>query len=433
MQSSARLKTVQDLLAIFLSDSTAPLDVLARKHFRTNRYIGSKDRRAIQETLYHIIRTYLALKWKLEMAGAKATARLLVLLHLQETGAWDDALFAGEKYGLDALEEEEQSLLGKLKENNETPPEWARLNCPEGLYPAFQERFGDRTEEELAALGCRAPFTVRLNTLKKQGKTAETLTELGFQPVKFSPLGYSSEVPVALQDHALIREGRIEVQDEGSQLAMLLAGAEAGMQVLDLCAGGGGKTLGLAAEMKGRGQIYAADTGERRLKELQIRCQRAGARNVQTLVLPGFEAGTARKVVVEPFTEKMDRVVLDVPCSGTGTWRRSPDNRFRLTPDKLAGYIKIQKKLLVEGAEMVRPGGWLVYITCSLLKSEGEGRIEDFLEGNKGWRTLDYREILENRGLNDIPESASTLKDCLLLTPARHGSDGFFVSVLEKS
>jgi len=190
--------------------------------------------------------------------------------------------------------------------------------------------------------------------------------------------------------------------------------------------------LGLAAEMAGKGQIYAADTGERRLKELELRCQRAGARNVQILELPGFEAKLARQAVFEPYLGKMDRVVLDVPCSGTGTWRRSPDGRLRLSRDKLEKYIEVQKKLLAEGAQLVKPGGWLVFITCSLLKAEGEGQIETFLAAHKGWKCLDYREILARRGLETIPESASTLKDCLLLTPARHGTDGFFTAVLAK-
>jgi 16S rRNA (cytosine967-C5)-methyltransferase len=420
------------LLEAFFSDPSRPLDVLAGKHFRKNRYIGAKDRRAIQETLYNVIRDYLALAWKAGALDFDANPKAVLLLHLVEAGAFEEDLFGGEKYGLGPLREGELALVKAARETKKEPPEWAKLNCPEWLYPDFLERFGDKTAQELQSLNQRAPLTVRLNSLRgKQEDTAKELAELGFQPTRYSPLGYTSDAPVALQNLSLFRDGKIEIQDEGSQLAMLLAGAKPGMQVIDLCAGAGGKTLGLAAEMANKGQIYAFDIEIKRLTELGRRVQRAGVRSVQAAVLPADTKG--RAALLQSLWGKIDRVILDLPCSGTGTWRRSPDGRFRLTKEKLKGYLEAQKALLAEGAGLVKTGGRMVYITCSLLKSEGEAQITGFLGAEKGWKCLDCREILKNRGLQEIPESASDLPGCLLLTPARVGTDGFFVCVLEKA
>ncbi|MCH8348296.1 MAG: RsmB/NOP family class I SAM-dependent RNA methyltransferase [Proteobacteria bacterium] len=431
MRPSARLRTVLALLEAFFSELSQPLDVMAGKHFSANRYIGAKDRRAIQETLYLLIRDYLALAWKVEALSFDVTPKAVLLLHLVEADAFKEGLFGGDQYGLEALNEEEGALIKALAKNKPEAPEWAKLNCPEWLYPEFLERFGDKTAEELQSLNQRAPFTVRLNSLRgKSEETAKELAELGFQPTRYSPLGFTSQTPVALHNHPLFRDGKIEVQDEGSQLAMLLAGAAPGMQVVDLCAGAGGKTLGLAAEMANRGQIYAFDIDHRRLGQLGKRAQKAGVRNIQATVLPAD--GKGRAGLLQPLSGRIGRVILDLPCSGTGTWRRSPDGRFRLSGEKLKGYQELQKALLAEGAGLVKSGGRLVYITCSLLESEGEAQITGFLGAEKGWKCLDYREILKEHGLRKIPESASHLPGCLLLTPAQHGCDGFFVCVLEK-
>lgn len=431
MRPSARLRTVQSLLETFFSNPSYPLDLLAAHHFRKNRYIGSKDRRAIQTILYDIIRDYLSLKYQIEETGGEATVRAVLLLHLMAAGEFDAGLFSGGKYDLDPLGEAELALLKAHSTADIEVPAWARLNCPEWLEGRFKTGFPEVWKQELSALKGRAPLTVRVNTLKSTPKDmAGGLHPLGFQKCSFSPLGFSSPEHINLTQLDAAKSGKIEVQDEGSQIAMLVAGVKPGMQVVDLCAGAGGKTLGLAAEMTGKGQIYAFDIDARRLIQLGKRAQRAVARNIQATPLPGD--AKARAALLQSLQGKMDRVILDVPCSGTGAWRRSPDARFRLDEGLLKDYTATQAALLVEGAGLVKPGKQLIYITCSLLAEENEKQIEAFLAANSGWHLMDYRKPLEKRGFAAIPDSASRLRKTLLLTPARHGTDGFFTAILEK-
>lgn len=429
MKPSARLKTAQELLERFFRDPSYPLDLIANHHFRKNRYIGGGDRRAIQATLYEIIRDYLALEWTLRAVGGAPDSRSILLAHLVQTGGFEEALFAEGGYGLPPLTDGEGALVKALGNLSDKIPDWARLNCPEWLLGRFQSRFQKTWEKELNVLKDRAPLTVRINTLKaRPEELSEDLKALGFQQTLFSPLGYTSAEHINLVPVPAFQDGLIEVQDEGSQLATLLAAAEPGMQVVDLCAGAGGKTLGLAAEMANKGQIYAFDINEKRLKELGKRVQKAGVRNVQGAVLPL----KGRDDFLAPLAGTLDRVILDLPCSGSGTWRRSPDQRFGLTKEKLATTIATQKALLAEGAALVKPGGRLIYITCSLFQAEAEDQVSTFLDGHAGWGLLDYRDILERREIKTIPDSASSLKGALLLTPGRHGTDGFFVALLEK-
>ncbi len=429
MKPSARLKTAQDLLEHFFKDPSYPLDLIANHHFRKNRYIGGGDRRAIQDTLYKIIRNYLALDWALRAVGGTPNSRSILLTHLVQTGGFEEALFAEGGYGLPPLTDGEGALVKALGNLSEKAPDWARLNCPEWLLGRFQSRFPKTWEKELNVLKGRAPLTIRINTLKARPKELSAdLKALGFEPTSFSPLGFSSTEHVNLVPLQIFQDGLIEIQDEGSQIAALLVDARPGMQVLDLCAGAGGKTLSAAAEMANSGQIYAFDINEKRLNELAKRVQKAGARNVQGAVLPL----KGRDEFLAPLAGTMDRVILDLPCSGSGTWRRSPDQRFGLTKEKLAGTIATQKALLAEGAALVKPGGRLIYITCSFFQAEAEDQVSAFLDGHAGWGLLDYRGILERRDIKTIPDSASSLKGTLLLTPGRHGTDGFFVALLEK-
>lgn len=394
-----------------------PVHTAAANYFRTRRYIGSKDRRSIQGTLYDILHGWQDLAAKLGQSGASVTPRNLIIAHLAETKALDEALFDGGQYGLTPLTKDEQALAEKIAV--EEPPAWAAANCPEWLFEKLQSRFGDDTGRQLTALNERAPFAVRANTLRKDPE--EALKGLGFSKGRLAPGAWISADPVPIQNHAIFREGRVEVQDEGSQLAAHLAGAGQGMQVLDLCAGAGGKTLALAAAMENTGQIYAFDVDEKKVRHLKDRLTRAGARNIQPGVIQAD--GKARNGLLYPLKGKMDRVLLDVPCSGTGVWRRHPDSRLRLTPEKLEDYKAAQKALLGEGAALARPGGRVVYVTCSLLKEENEDQTEAFLKENPGWRLVSPEEG---------PESAGSLDGTLLLTPADHGTDGFFVAILEK-
>ncbi len=427
MGPSARLKAAAELLhPLTENPEFLPIDQALSNYTRNRRFIGAKDRRAIRETVYMVLRCWQALAVPLTGAGARVTGRNLILGFLKITGALDQALFEEGKYGLEPLSETENAWLAAL-EPAQTLPEWAALNCPEWLFQAFRARFGDKTGPELEALNERAGFDIRLNSLKTQPRNLDKdLTDLGFGPGRFLLTARHSDEENNISHYKHYINGNIEIQDEGSQMASRLAGARPGRQVIDLCAGAGGKTLAMAADMQNQGQVFAFDIAKGKIKALDARLRRAGARNVQTRVIP--ETGPERAKILADFAGKMDLVVLDVPCSGTGIWRRSPDARLRLTPEKLETYQTQQRALLSEGACLVKPGGRLTYITCSLLEAENETQIEAFLTAHQGWKIRDFR---EDGGLKDIKSLART-GGALLLTPNSHGTDGFFVTVLEK-
>jgi 16S rRNA (cytosine967-C5)-methyltransferase len=216
------------------------------------------------------------------------------------------------------------------------------------------------------------------------------------------------------------------VQDEGSQIAALLTGAKPGSQVADLCAGSGGKTLALAAAMENKGQIYAWDMDALRLRPIFERLRRAGARNVQVLHAGEVDA-------LKPLEGRMDVVVIDAPCSGTGVWRRRPDAKWRLKPAQLEQRRAEQRAVLDQGAALVRPGGRLVYITCSLLPEENGDQVAAFLERHAGFSVIPFAQVWQETIGTEPPASADGRSDTLLLAPATHVTDGFFVAVLEKA
>jgi 16S rRNA (cytosine967-C5)-methyltransferase len=266
-----------------------------------------------------------------------------------------------------------------------------------------------------------APVDLRVNTLKAtRDEAAAALAQAGVEtaPTPYSPVGLRLAGRANIAGLAAYRDGLVEVQDESSQLASLLVGARPDMRVLDLCAGGGGKTLALAAAMGNRGGILACDTDAKRLARLAPRLARSGARIVKTQAL-----GTGKR---NDTLGAFDRVLVDAPCSGSGTWRRHPDARWRLTPAMLAGYRAAQASLLRDAAAHVRPNGRLVYAVCSILPGEGAAQVEAFLAANKGWRVLPadkaWREALGTKAPFDGPY--------MLLTPHRHRADGFFAAVL---
>lgn len=430
MTPSARLRAAQGLLQAFLQGTT-PLDVLFRRFARENRYAGAKDRRGIQDTLFAIVRSFEELAWRLKQADAPLTPRGLVIAHLVVSNAFKEDLFEASKYGLSALSGEEKDLVNRLGAITDAPPDHARLNCPEWLYEKFRVRYGQDCAALLEAMNGRAPVTLRVNTLKTTAdKLAGEFKEkaVDFEPGRFCPNAVTLPGPVPFHKLPGYHDGWFEAQDEGSQLAGLAVDAKPGMQVADLCAGAGGKALELAAEMANKGQIFAFDIDGRRLEELHRRAQRAGVRNVQAARLP---TGKGRAGALIALEGRMDRVAVDAPCSGTGILRRSPELRFRLNREWLAGHVERQKQLLTEAETLAKPGGRMVYVTCSLLPEENERQIEAFLGVHKGWKLLDVKEILGAKGLRQAPETAAEIPETLLLLPHRHGTDGFFVAVLE--
>jgi 16S rRNA (cytosine967-C5)-methyltransferase len=305
-----------------------------------------------------------------------------------------------------------------------------RGDIPEWLAPRLEAAFGDRAAEEGAGLAGRAPLDLRVNTLKTgRDQVARALEKYGARPTALSPVGLRIALaegparPPDVEAHALHGRGRFEVQDEGSQVAALMAGARPGMQVVDYCAGAGGKTLALAATMENRGQIHAHDSEARRLRPIFERLRRAGARNVQ--VLSGEEG-------LEALTARSDLVLVDAPCTGSGVWRRRPDAKWRLKPEALEERRREQARILARAAPLVRPGGRLVYVTCSVLPAENSEQIAGFVAEHPDFTLIPWDKVWGETLGTDPPASAAD-GDGLLLTPARHATDGFFIAVLGRA
>jgi 16S rRNA (cytosine967-C5)-methyltransferase len=285
--------------------------------------------------------------------------------------------------------------------------------------------------EEGAALGGRPPLDIRVNTLKAdREKVAQQLSRHGVAPTPYSPVGLRVS-PIEgprrhpnVQAEEAFHRGRFEVQDEGSQIVALLTGAMPGEQVLDLCAGAGGKTLALAARMENRGQIYAYDTDRNRLAPIFDRLKRADVRNVQVRP-PGPRA-------LDGLEGQMDRVLIDAPCTGTGVWRRRPDAKWRVTPDALQKRMGEQDAILAQASAFVRSGGVLAYATCSVLPAENDERIAAFLAAHPGFRPLNMPDMWRSALPDAVLPAAAATEASLLLSPRRTGTDGFFLSLLRR-
>ncbi|MFL6861432.1 MAG: RsmB/NOP family class I SAM-dependent RNA methyltransferase [Allosphingosinicella sp.] len=362
----------------------AAADTIVQRYFKTRRYAGSKDRRAVRELVYRAIRA------SPDAPPSGRAALLGVAAAEPEFLAW----FDGSAHGPGPLEEGE------------------RVAASEGTIPGWLEpRFDPlvRREEWPAMLG-RAPLDVRVNRLR--GTREQARAALGGEPTPLSPLGLRLPEGTALEESEAWRSGLVEVQDEGSQLLALACAARPDMDVVDLCAGAGGKTLALAAEMENRGRLVASDVDRSRLSRMRQRLERGGVSIVEPRLLdPGRERDS-----LAGLKRQADLVFVDAPCSGTGTWRRNPELRWRLDPVRLERLVKLQAYLLDLGAELVRPGGALVYAVCSLLAEEGRGQAEAF--GARSSLVAEAPPIPAGR-----PAGPG-----MLLTPGHDGTDGFFVA-----
>ena len=430
MTPGARLQAAIDILSTI--DSTRhPADRVFDGWARGSRFAGSKDRAAVGELVFTVLRH----KSELAAALGSEEPRLLALgaiSMIDRAGpAAAMALADGARHAPAPLEPSEAAALLGASLPGVDAPAHVRLNYPEWLHGEFVAAFGPRLETEMAALMERAPTDLRVNALKGNREAAlEKLTEenVDVEPTPLAPLGLRLKARANIQGLASFRDGLIELQDEGSQLACLLVAARPGEQIVDLCAGGGGKALALAAAMGNRGQIHACDTDRRRLGKLMPRAQRAGARNIQTRfikpdVLPGGPDAD-----LADLEARMDCVLVDAPCSGTGAWRRNPDARWRLTPELLASYRATQAEVLHRASLAVKPGGRLVYVTCSLLPCENEAQIESVLKAQSDF-TLAPWEAAWPEGAEMPPVAKG---GALRLTPATTGTDGFFAAILTR-
>jgi 16S rRNA (cytosine967-C5)-methyltransferase len=338
---------------------------------------------------------------------------------------------AGWEHGPGGLTPEEAARLTAPLDTSAAPV-WVQGDFPDWLAPSFAAAFGGHAAAEGAALAVRAPIDVRANILKvTREKALAVLSKHGAVEGPLSPWCVRIPAPAAgdrsphIEAEPAFARGWFEVQDAASQVAALLSGAEGGQQVADICAGAGGKTLALAAMMRNKGQIFAHDDDRHRLKPIVERLGRAGARNVQ--VIPADEPQR-----LEALKERMDVVLVDAPCSGSGAWRRKPDAKWRFGEKHLSMRLQDQIAVLDRGAALVKTGGRLVYVTCSVLPEENGDQVQAFLTRHPGFAVKPFDAVWRTAIGTEPPESAGGPAGTLTLTPARHGTDGFFVCVLER-
>jgi 16S rRNA (cytosine967-C5)-methyltransferase len=312
-------------------------------------------------------------------------------------------------------------------------PAFIRGDYPEWLDPQFRRTFGAKAAEEGAALATRAPVDLRVNSLKAtRDKVLHALRRFEVVPTPYSPLGVRiaagsgpSRSPHVEAEPAH-GKGWYEVQDEASQIATRLSGARPKEQILDLCAGAGGKTLALAAAMENTGQLYAYDADRMRLRPIFERLKRAGVRNAQVLDPGNTEA-------LAELEGKMDRVIVDAPCTGSGVWRRRPDAKWRLSPQMLDARLAEQCAVLDQAARLVKPGGRLIYITCSVLPPENRDQVDAFLARHPEFTIVHWAPLWEQAAFSAAPpQSADGSAETLLMTPRGFGTDGFFVAMLQR-
>jgi 16S rRNA (cytosine967-C5)-methyltransferase len=405
-----------------------------------HRFAGSGDRAAIAGLAYDALRRKASAAWLMGDASPRAVA--LGMLK-RERGLDADAIAAladGSRYAPSRLTEAEHDRL--LHATLDGAPSHVAGDYPEWLDTHFAATFGEQRAEEGAALAARAPLDLRVNTLKAdREKAAAALADLYPQPTRWSPVGLrialaSDAKSPAIHAEPAFLKGLVEVQDEGSQLAALFAGAKPGEQVVDLCAGAGGKSLALAAFMDKRGQVYATDSDKRRLAPIYTRIERAGARNVQVRTPKASKhAGGGGANELADLAGRADLVVIDAPCTGTGAWRRNPDAKWRMRPGALTERVKDQAEALDQAVHLVKPGGRIAYITCSVLDDENGAQVRAFLSRHPEFTMVAPMQVASALGERSVVfrQAALMSDEGLLMTPRRTDTDGFFVNVMTRS
>jgi 16S rRNA (cytosine967-C5)-methyltransferase len=401
----------------------------------SHRFAGSGDRAAIAGLVYDALRRRASSAHVLGQGlSGDAVPRAIVLgmLRLERKLDLDaiGSLADGTRFAPPPLSVEERARLEAADLAGAAP--WVAGDYPEWLDPHLERVFGEERVAEGAALASRAPLDLRVNALKADRDEAlAALGDLDPQPARWSPLGLrialsaDAKSPAIHAEPAFIK-GMVEVQDEGSQLAALLAGAKPGEHVVDLCAGAGGKTLALAAAMQNHGQLYATDTDKRRLAPIHDRLARSGVRNVQIR--------TPKSVGNElaDLAGRADLVLIDAPCTGIGTWRRNPDAKWRIRPGALAVRCKEQEEVLDRAVPLVKPGGRIAYVTCSLLAEENGDQVRAFLARQPDFTLAPPAEVANALGERAymFRRAVSMSEEGLLMTPRRTETDGFYVSML---
>lgn len=425
MKPQARVQSAIDILQILEAQERVPLDTITGDYMRHRRYIGSKDRAAVAGYVYDMMRSHARLNWHIERAQLSPSPRLRMLVWLV-CGEGANAkrikdLFDASKYAPDNLSEDEEKLVagleGKDLDHKDMPVE-VSCECPSLYADKLKAYFGDDFKVEMAALLESAPLDMRVNIFTcTREKAKDYLAAAGVETdeTRYSPWGLRARGKAYLSKTKAFAKGWVEIQDEGSQLIAHVCDVKPGMQVLDYCAGAGGKTLALAAAMQRKGRIVAMDMDERRLMRGKERYKKAEVSDIIEL-RPLSEARQAKWLKRQK--GKFDVVLCDVPCTGTGTWRRNPDMRWTVYGPPLEELTPIQAEILDRASAAVKPGGKLVYATCSLLPDENENQVEAFLKRHPDFKAQALDPAL---GLGT---------PYMRLTPHRHQTDGFFAAVL---
>lgn len=425
MRPAGRIQAAIEVLTD-IEERHRPASLALADWGRAHRFAGSGDRAAIGNIVYDALRHRASIAWRMGSQEPRALALGVMAFHWDESAESLGVMFLDDPHAPPPLNDAEIKAVtaGSLDE----APGWVQADIPEWLEEAFIGNFDDEYIAEGRALSLRPRTGFRVNTLKAtRDKVVKQLKRFNLEPAEISPAGLriapsrgSARTP-NLQPEAAYQKGWVEVQDEGSQVCSLLVYARPGEQILDYCAGAGGKTLAMAAAMENKGQIFAYDADRNRLKPIYERLKRAGTRNVQVRG-PGES--------LEDLVDKMDRVVVDAPCTGSGVWRRRPDAKWRLTPDMLEKRLAEQTLVLEEASRYVRPGGYLCYITCSVLAQENEGRVYAFIEDHEDFELLSAGEVWEELFPDTQSKPWSSDECTITLTPAATGTDGFFFAVM---
>ena len=432
MTPGARLAAAIEVFAAIEAERRPAADVL-KSWGLTHRFAGSGDRAAIAGLVYDALRRRASSAW---MMGDDTPRAILLGMLKRERGLATQEiakLADGIGHAPPPLSEDERHEL-ETSTLKGAPPHVAG-DYPEWLEPHFKRVFGEDRGQEAAALASRAPLDLRVNTLQAdRDKATAMLADLRPEPTHWSPWGLRIRLAADAKSPAIHAEpaflkGMIEVQDEGSQLAALFSGARSGEQVVDLCAGAGGKTLALAAMMENKGQIYATDDDKRRLAPIHERLARSGARNVQ--VRTPKSVGSE----IDDLKGRIDLALIDAPCTGTGAWRRNPDAKWRMRPGALEQRMKEQAQVLDRAVPLVKPGGRIAYITCSVLDEENGAQVRAFLVRHPEFSPRSPNEVAGALGplAGEFVKTALVSDEGLLMTPQRTGTDGFFVSLLQRA
>ncbi|MEM6812259.1 MAG: RsmB/NOP family class I SAM-dependent RNA methyltransferase [Pseudomonadota bacterium] len=431
MRDAARIQTAIDIFEK-IEEARIPMDNTIRDYMKFRRYIGSKDRKYIVELVYNVMRSYARLNWWIEKEQLEPNARTKILIYLVLIGSSEHDIlirFTGEKHCPEPLSEAETSLVANLQGkalDDSNMPEEVLAECPEAHLEKLRNVFDEEFLAHMQAMQIPAQMDLRVNTIKVTRERAqEVLAADSVETIEtpYSPYGLRAVGKPYMSATKAFHKGLVEIQDEGSQLISYVCQAKPGMRVLDYCAGSGGKTLGIAAQMEGKGIIYAMDNNSRRLEKGRRRYKKAGIHNVEVRSL---EDEKNRKWLRRQ-EGAMDIVLVDAPCSSSGTWRRNPDYRWYQYGPSLEEIKSIQADILNRVADKVKSGGYLIYATCSLFIEENESQVDEFLKSHSDYQLQNIKDLWPS-GSENCPCDGPYLR----LFTKDHNTDGFFTAILKK-